>query len=66
MVYPKKTEPHPSELPKLSDPEILALEVSLRKQVDSWAWLQLEQEKEEAKKVERSSWFKRREPRVKR
>lgn len=48
---PKKTEPHPSKLPELSKEEVLELERTLRKMIDAWAWLQVEQEKEQYKKL---------------
>lgn len=64
MAYAKKTEPHPSKLPDLSKEGVIALEKLLREMVDSWAWLQFEEEEEQAKKRAWSSWMKRKPPKI--
>jgi hypothetical protein len=65
-MYIKKTESHPSKLPKLTDTEIMTLEQALRKQCDAWAWLLTEEEGPSTPQQLKESWINSKPPRIQR
>lgn len=58
-MFVRKSNPHPSKLPLLSDEEIVALEKELRNLSDSWGYLVYDPETE-AKTTRRYFKFLRR------